>query len=48
MFVIIIEFLLEFLLEFAGDLFMDLIIHAGSRFPWLNRAATRVLAWKNS
>jgi hypothetical protein len=43
MFVIIIEFLLEFLLEFAGDLFMDLLIHGGSRVPWLNRAATRVL-----
>jgi len=43
MFALIIEFLLEFLLQFAGELFLELIIHAGGRIPWVNRIANGVL-----
>jgi hypothetical protein len=43
MFAIIIEFLLEFLLQFVGELVLEVIVHSGSRIPWVNKIANRVL-----
>jgi hypothetical protein len=43
MFATIIAFLLEGLLEIAGDVFIDLLIHAGAKIPWVNQATTNLL-----
>ena len=39
---VIIELILEALLEISGDLFIDLIVRAGARIPWVNQAATNL------
>ncbi|HEX6044081.1 MAG TPA: hypothetical protein VFZ22_06300, partial [Pyrinomonadaceae bacterium] len=36
--------ILELLLQLFGELFIDFLIHAGARVPWINRIGSNLLA----